>query len=152
MMINGYSTSTIQDHMMRQTQADKSQLQGDIGVRNDHINQMMQDLKDGDMDGAKTEMLAARDAQLQVKSDRANLEQRHQDMQQLMSDFKARRQDIADFKDAMKSGDLEAAKQAFQAIGDMQQQIRTDMQALRPGHEPSPTVPAPSPAPLSVQA
>lgn len=149
MTINPFSTSSIRDHVLEKAQDNFQGARDDVQVRNQHMQAMVQDLKAGDMEGAKEEKAAALDAQTKVSADQKTLLDFHQDASQLRSDFKQRSQDMKDFASAIQSGDMAAAKKAFQDLSQIQHTIRNDVHEVRTDASPVPN-PAPTPAPSPV--
>jgi phage shock protein A len=132
MTINPVSTgSTLYDHLKQIRQTDLQKLAGDISTRNDHMTQMMKDLESGDVDGAKQELAAVRDAQKSIKADRAQLTDLRNNVQNLRTDLAQRNQDIQDFKTAVQNHDWSGAKQAFEAVLKMRGEIRGDVRQIR---------------------
>src|ERR1041385_2702 len=86
-MINPISSgTTMYDQVKQLRQSDLQQLAGDISTRNDHMTQMMKDVENGDLDGAKQELSAVRDAQATIKADRSQIKDLRSNVQDLHTD------------------------------------------------------------------
>jgi hypothetical protein len=144
MTIQSLSTSNLHDHLNQLRQTDLKQLASDIGTRNDHITQMQKDLQDGDVAGAKQERAAALDSQKSVLADRAQLTGLRNNVHDLRADFVQRSQDLKDLQTAIQNNDKSAAKQALEAIGKIQTEIRGDVKQIRDA--------GPAPSPVNVTA
>ncbi len=132
-MINAVSIANLKDHLAQNIKSDVQQLRSDTKDRMDHLAQMRADITAGDLDGAKTEMLAAREAQKSVVADHVTLTSLHQGIQTLHTDFVQRNQDLQDLKDAIQSGDKDAAKAAFKAVGQDTASIYQEVKSIRDG-------------------
>ncbi|MBZ5722683.1 MAG: hypothetical protein LAO03_20275 [Acidobacteriia bacterium] len=144
MTINSLSTSNLHNHLNQLRQTDLKQLAGDISIRNDHIAQMQKDMESGDVAGATQEKAAALDAQKNVLADRAQLTDLRNNVHELRADFVERSQDLKDLRTAIRNNDKSAAKQAFEALGKIQTEIRGDVKQIRDGG------PVPTPINLNV--
>jgi septal ring factor EnvC (AmiA/AmiB activator) len=147
-MINAVTIANLKDHLAQNIKSDVQQLRSDTKDRMDHLAQMRTDIQAGDLEGAKTEMLAARESQKNVVADHGTLTNLHQGIQTLHQDFVQRNQDLQSLKDAIQSGDKEAAKAAFKAVGQDTSAIYQEVKTIRHG---GPT-PSPTPTPVDVTA
>jgi hypothetical protein len=100
---------------------------------------MKANFKAGDLDGAQQEQQAAKADEQNVLADRSALLDFHKNVGSLRGDISLRGQDFQTFKTDMQSGDIEAAKAAFQAFHQDQQAIRNDLQGLGLNGQPSPS-------------
>ena len=130
-MINAVSIHNLKDHLALMMRDDVQQLRADTKDRMNHLAQMRSDIQSGDLDGAKSELLAAREAQKNVLADHRTLTGLHQSIQTLHQDFVQRNQDLQNLKDALRTGDKDAAKSAFQAIGQDTSAIFREVKAIR---------------------
>jgi hypothetical protein len=152
MTTNLLSFSNLQDHMTQLMGSNTKQLQADIGIRDSHFAEMQKDLKNGDMEGAKAELAAARDAQKSVAADRTVLRDLRTSIQGVRDELQQRTQYMDDMRTALANGDLAAAKLAFQAANHLATQIFADIGKIKNGDtlprstgpNPSPTAPAPA--------
>jgi hypothetical protein len=135
-MINAVSIDNLKDHLALMMKSDVQQLRSDTKDRMGHLAQMRSDVQSGDLSGAKAEMLAAREAQKNVVADHGTLTGLHQSIQTLHHDFVQRNQDLQSLKDALRSGDKEAATAAFKAIGQDTSAIFSEVDAIRDGNGP----------------
>jgi septal ring factor EnvC (AmiA/AmiB activator) len=135
-MINAVSIDNLKDHLALMMKSDVQQLRSDTKDRMGHLAQMRSNIQSGDLEGAKTELLAAREAQKNVAADHKMLTGLHQSIQTLHQDFVQRNQDLQGLKDALRSGDKEAAKAAFKAIAQDTAAIFSEVKAIRDGSAP----------------
>lgn len=134
-MINAVSIDNLKSHLAQMMKSDVQQLRSDTKDRMAHVAQMRADIQAGDFSGAKTEMLAARAAQSKVIADHGELTSLHQSIRTLHQDFVQRNEDLQSLKDALRSGDKEAAKAAFKAIGQDTAAIFSEVKAIRDGQQ-----------------
>jgi hypothetical protein len=139
-MINAVSIDNLKDHLALMMKNDVQQLRSDTKDRMSHLTQMRSDIQSGDLNGAKTELLAAREAQKNVVADHQTLTGLHQSIQTLHQDFVQRNHDLQELKDALRTGDKEAAKAAFHAIGQDTSAIFAEVKAIRDASAPSSSV------------
>jgi DNA repair exonuclease SbcCD ATPase subunit len=135
-MINAVSIDNLKGHLAQMMKSDVQQLRSDTKDRIDHFAQMRSDIQSGDLEGARTELLAARDAQKSVVADHSALTSLHQDIHMLHQDFVQRNQDLQSLKNAINSGDKEAAQAAFNAVGQDTSAIFSEVKSIREGHAP----------------
>ncbi len=139
MMINANSIAQLREQFGQYRQADAAQTKLDFLTRNSATAEMQKDLEAGDLDGAKAAKDAAVQAQQSLVTDRANQSDLRQDLQEVHNHFRLRHDDLFHMKIALQNGDLSGAKQALDALGKVQADIRSDVQHIRD------TNPAPSP-------